>query len=605
MPWPWPVAAVGSVAACGVVALWVVATQAQNLDGAVLFDRECRPCHTGASESRAPTIEVLSRRSPEGILSALTAGSMRPQGGRLNAAERRELAEYITGKALGGDVTGIGAARCGAEAPLTPVASSPRWAGWSPSVTNTRLQPASAAGLTSADVPTLRLRWAFGFPDATSAWSQPTVAGGRVFVGSQNGTVYALDAKTGCVRWVFTAQGGVRTAPTFGSRDLAGYTLFFGDTGANVYAVDAESGVQLWSRRVDPHPFARVTGSPTFFGNRLFVPISSLEETAASQPGYGCCSFRGSLMALDATTGAVLWQTHTVPPAEPMGKNAAGTTLYGPSGVGIWSAPTIDATRDVVYVGTGNTYSGTAAAPLSDAIVALDPATGAIRWSRQLTERDVFGCRAGSSNCLEKVGPDFDFGTPPMLTTLPTGRDVIVVAQKSGWVYGLDPDREGTVLWRYRAGQGSIWGGVQWGAAVDESTAYVPVSDIRTETPGGLHAVDVATGARRWYQPPPVLRCASGPNCNAALISAPTLIPGVLFSGSNDGALRAHSTRTGAVIWEFDTNRPFKTVNGVYATGGSIQGPGPTVAGGMLFLNAGYGDHMGRAGNVLLAFDSH
>lgn len=325
---------------------------------------------------------------------------------------------------------------------MTSVASSPQWAGWSPSVTNTRLQPASAAGLTSADVPTLRLRWAFGFPDATSAWSQPTVAGGRVFVGSQNGTVYALDAKTGCVRWVFTAQGGVRTAPTFGSRDLAGYTPFFGDTGANVYAVDAERGVPLWSRSVNPHPFARVTGSPTFFGNRLFVPLSSLEETAASQPGYGCCSFRGSLMALDATTGAVLWQTHTVPPAEPMGTNAAGTTRYGPSGVGIWSAPTIDATRDVVYVGTGNTYSGTSAAPLSDAIVALDPATGAIRWSRHLTERDVFGCRAGSSNCLEKVGPDFDFGTPPMLTTLPTGRDVIVVAQKSGWVYGLDPDRE-------------------------------------------------------------------------------------------------------------------------------------------------------------------
>lgn len=590
--------------ALGVAVLGAGPLAAQNLDGAVLFDRECRRCHNGAKDSRAPALDILRRRSPEGILSALTAGSMRPQGGRLNAAERRELAEHITGKPLGGDVTGVGSARCSADAPFTVEDASPTWAGWSPTVTNTRAQSATAAGVTAADVPKLRVKWAFGFPDATSAWSQPTVAGGRVFVGSQNGTVYALDAKTGCVRWTFTAQGGVRTAPTFGSRGMAGYTVFFGDTGANVYAVDAESGVLLWSRAVDPHPFARVTGSPTFYRNRLFVPISSLEETAASQPGYECCTFRGSLMALDATTGAVLWQTHTVPPAEPMGKNAAGTTVHGPSGVGIWSAPTIDVERDLVYVGTGNTYSGKAASPLSDAIVAFDPSSGSVKWSRQLTEGDVFGCRAGSPNCPEKVGPDFDFGTPPMLTTSSTGRDVIVVAQKSGWVYGLDPDREGIVLWRYRAGQGSIWGGIQWGAAVDSAAVYVPVSDIRTETPGGLHAVDVSTGNRLWYEPPPPLKCSSGPNCNAALISAPTLIPGVLFSGSNDGALRAHSTRNGSVIWEYDTNRPFKTVNGVYATGGSIQGPGPTVVGGMLFVNAGYGDHMGRAGNVLLAFDT-
>lgn len=596
-------AVVGGVVAIGVLTVDVASVAAQNLEGAVLFDRECRRCHSGAKDSRAPALDTLRQRSPEGILSALTAGSMRPQGGRLNAAERRELAEYITGRAPGGDLTGVGAARCSTEAPFTAVESAPMWAGWSPSFTNTRVQSAAAAGLTAADVPKLRLKWAFGFPDATSAWSQPTAAGGRVFVGSQNGTVYALDAKTGCVRWTFTAQGGVRTAPTFAPRGMSGYTLFFGDTGANVYAVDAESGVLLWSRTVDAHPFARVTGSPTFYRNRLFVPISSLEETAAGQSGYECCTFRGSLMALDATTGVILWQTHTVPPAVPMGQNATGTTVHGPSGVGIWSAPTIDVDRDLVYVGTGNTYSGTTAAPLSDAIVAFEPATGAIKWSRQLTEGDVFGCRGGAPNCLEKVGPDFDFGTPPMLTTLPGGRDVIVVAQKSGWVYALDPAKGGAVLWRYRAGQGSIWGGVQWGAAVGEGVAYVPVSDIRTETPGGLHAVDVGTGNRVWYQPPPALKC-SGANCNAALISAPTLMPGVLFSGSNDGAVRAHSTRNGAVIWEYDTNRPFKTVNGVYATGGSIQGPGPTIVGGMLFLNAGYGDHMGRSGNVLLAFDT-
>ena len=580
-------------------------------DGAALFERECSRCHNGAGDSRAPAPDVLRRRSPEGILSALTAGSMRPQGGRLNGAERRAVAEYLSGRPLGGDVTGIGRAQCRSNPPLRlPVGkagqagggSQGSWTGWSPSTGNTRFQTAAQAGLTAADLPKLTLKWAFGFPDATSAWSQPTVAGDRLFVGSQNGTVYALDTRTGCVHWTYTAAGGVRTAPTVGPRPgSSSYALYFGDTGANVYAVDADSGEVLWKRRVDPHPFARVTGTPTLYQGRLYIPISSLEETAAGQPGYECCTFRGSLMAVDARSGDVLWQTYTVGIPQPMGKSAQGAQLYGPSGVGIWSAPTIDARRGAVYAGTGNTYSGRTAEPTSDAVMAFDLKTGAVKWTRQLTAGDIFGCRAGSPNCLDKAGPDFDFGSPVMLTTRHDGRDVLVVAQKSGLAYALDPDQQGTVLWEYRAGQGTIWGGIQWGAAVDSEQAYLPVSDIRLDTPGGLHAVSLTTGGRAWYHAPPPLKCERGAGCSAALISAPSLIPGVLFSGSNDGALRSHSTTDGSVVWEFDTNREFLTVNGVRATGGSIQGPGPTIAGGMLFLNAGYGDHMGRAGNVLLA----
>ncbi len=189
-----------------------------------------------------------------------------------------------------------------------------------------------------------------------------------------------------------------------------------------------------------------------------------------------------------------------------------------------------------------------------------------------------------------------------MLVTLPTGRDLIIVGQKSGMAYALDPDKEGATLWQYRAGEGSIWGGIQWGAAVDTERAYFPVSDIRNPKPGGLHAVDLTTGERSWYVPPLPLACGGGPGCSAALISAPTLIPGVLFSGSNDGALRAHSTKDGSILWQFDTNREFRTLNDVRAGGGAMQGPGPTIAGGMLYLNSGYGDHLGRPGNVLLAF---
>lgn len=571
-------------------------------DGAAIFQQHCQSCHNGAADSRAPSPEVLRQRPPEAILTALTAGGMRPQGGRLSGAERRAVSEFLSGRPLGGDLTGASVGRCSTTPPLRVDASGPAWTGWSASLDNRRYQSAAHAGLTAADVPKLTLKWAFGFPDATSAWSQPTVAGGRIFVGSQNGTVYSLDAKSGCVVWTFTAKSGVRTAPVFGARPQGGYAVYFGDTGANAYAVDAATGAPLWSRLMDEHPLARVTGSPALHDGRLYVPVSSIEETAAGQPGYECCTFRGSVTALDARDGAVVWRTYMAPPAQQMGKSAAGVLVWGPSGVGIWQPPTVDAKRSVIYVATGNTYSG-AAQPTGDAIVALDLATGGIKWIKQMTEGDVFGCRAGSPNCGEKAGPDFDFGAPAMLTRSRDGRDLLVVGQKSGMAYALDPDKQGAVIWEYRAGQGSIWGGIQWGAAVDNEQVYLPVSDIRLKEPGGLHAVSLVTGERLWYAPPPPLKCTPGaPTCNAALISAPTLLEGVLFSGSNDGALRAHSTKDGAIVWEFDTNRDFPTLNGIPAKGGAIQGPGPTIVDGMLYLNAGYGDHLGRAGNVLLAF---
>jgi polyvinyl alcohol dehydrogenase (cytochrome) len=577
---------------------------AQTPDGAAIFQASCATCHTGDPGTRAPAPDVLKRRSPEAILSALTAGGMRPQGGRLTGAERRAVAEYLGGRPLGGDVTGAQFGRCTSTPPLVVTPDGSAWTGWSPANTNTRYQDAAHGGLSEKDVPKLKLKWALGFPDATSAWSQPTVAGGRLFVGSQNGTVYALDAKSGCIIWTFTARSGVRNAPLFGARSGgSGYALYFGDTGANVYGIDAATGAQLWMTHVDEHPFARVTGSPTLDGNRLFVPVSSLEETAASQPGYECCTFRGSVAALDTASGSIAWKTYMVPDPKPVGKNAAGATVLAPSGVGVWSSPTIDHKRGVIYVVTGNTYSGTVAEPTSDSLMALDPNTGAIKWSKQFTTGDVFGCRPGSPNCLEKSGPDFDFGTPAMLATRNDGTDVILLGQKSGLVYAVDPDKQGELLWQYRAGEGSIWGGVQWGMSSDGQQLYIPVSDIRNPQPGGLHAVNITNGERVWYQPPPALKCAAGATCNAALISAPTSIPGVLFSGSNDGGLRAHSTKDGSVIWEFDTNQDFTTLNRVRATGGAIQGPGPTIAGGMLYLNAGYGDHMGRPGNVLLAFE--
>jgi len=589
------------VAGLLIVLLLSVPAVAQTPDGEQLFRTRCASCHTGEPDSRAPGPEALRSRTPQTVIESLVNGAMRVQGAQLSGPERRAVAEFVTGKTVQGDVAGVGTGRCAKDVAFPAQGFTPSWNGWSPTITNTRFQRDDQAALAAREVPRLTLKWAFGFPDASSAWAQPTVGGGRVFVGSQNGTVYSLDARTGCIYWTFSASGGVRTAIVLGSREV-----YFGDTAANAYALDAETGRQLWVRKVETHPLARVTGAPTVHDGRVYVPVSSYEEAQGSDPNYGCCTFRGSIVALDAKNGTIEWKTYMIEDeARPRGKSTAGVTLWGPSGSGIWSAPTLDVKRRLLYVGTGNTYSGPPQ-PSSDAVVALELATGKIRWIQQVTPNDIYisNCRPGAQNpnCPERNGPDHDFGSPPMLTTLPDGKDIIVIGQKSGVGFAMDPDRDGAVIWQYRAGLGGVLGGIEWGSAIDAEHAYFAVSDITQPQPGGLHAVKVATGERAWFAAPPPLTCSAGRGCNAAQSAAVTAVSGVVFSGSNDGALRAYSSRDGTIVWEYNTNREFDTVNGVPAKGASMLGPGPAIAGGMLFVNSGYGAFGGRAGNVLLAF---
>ena len=577
-------------------------------DPASLFASDCATCHH-ADDPRAPSAESLHGRSPQAIVDALTSGSMRYQGLSLSGAERRAIAEYLTGRKLRGAITGAIAGRCAHPAPPGDPSTGPLWNGWGPTAQNTHFQPASPAGLTAAQVPRLQLKWAFGFPDATSSWAQPSVAGGRLFVGSQNGTVYSLDAKSGCIAWTFSAHAGVRASVSVGSLRAQGSrgrgardAAYIADQQGYVYAVDAANGTLLWSRKVDDHPLVRLTGSPTLFAGRLYVPTSSYEE-GGRPPGYACCTFRGSVVALDARTGDQVWKAYTIPDRPTLLRAYAdGSQAWGPSGGGIWSSPTIDAKRGAVYVAAGNSYSGPAQAT-TDAIVAFDLNTGVTRWAHQLTPMDVFGCVPGEINCGERAGPDFDFGASPALATLPDGRDLIVIGQKSGIAYALDPNRKGEQVWRYRASAGSGLGGIQWGTAADETLAFFPVSDIYSPAPGGLHAVSLATGERAWHTPPPPPVCGKPSRaCSGAQFSAVTAIPGVVFSPSNDGAIRAYSTKDGAVVWSFDTNREFTTLNGVRAKGGSMNGPAPTVAGGMVYASSGYGTFGLRPGNVLLAF---
>jgi polyvinyl alcohol dehydrogenase (cytochrome) len=594
------------LAALCVVAPWAppaVRGESQAPSGELLFQARCAGCHNGAPEARAPAPELLRQRSPAAILEALANGSMRVQGASISGPERRSIAEYLGGAAIAGDSTGAAAGRCDAPSKFK-LNSGPAWNGWGATLANTRLQSAANAQLTAAQLPHLELKWAFGFPDAVSAWAQPTVVGGWLFVGSQNGTVYALDAKSGCIHWFFSADGGVRTAISVGARDGGG-AVYFGDTGAKAYALDASSGRLLWKTKVDEHPLARITGAPTLYKDRVYVPMSSYEESQGARPEYGCCTFRGSLSSLDAKTGRVVWRTYMIPDEpRPRGTSSAGVTLYGPAGAPIWSAPTIDAKRGRIYLGTGNTYAGAAAAA-SDAVVALK-LSGKIQWIKQLFPKDVFisGCRAHSENpnCADQSGPDYDFGNSPILAELANGRSAIVIGQKSGYGWALDPDKRGEVLWQYHAGAGGALGGIEWGSAVDTQQAYFAVSDIFSPAPGGLHAVNLKSGERAWYAPPPTPKCSAGPRCSAAQAAAISVIPGAVFSGSNDGTLRAYSTQDGAILWEVDTDHEYQTLNGVPARGASMLGPGPVIAGSMVYVPSGYGAFGGRPGNVLLAY---
>lgn len=581
--------------------------QAQDV-GAAVYQKHCAQCHD-KGEGRAPQILTLSLWTPERVLAALTTGKMAEQGKALTPAESRSVAMFVTGGKSFGAMEAPKQGTCAGPSPAfdTPF-SGPYWNGWGVDASNRRMQPAAMAGLAADQVPQLKLKWAFGFPGATRAYAQPTVVGGRIFAGSDSGKVYSLDANTGCTYWMFKADMPVRSAISIGP--VGGkWVAYFGDQHAQAYAVDAATGALLWKVRVEEHPAAMITGSPTLYEGRLYVPTSSYEEVTGASPKYECCKFRGAVTALDAATGKQTWKSYTIAEApHPMRKNKQGTQLWGPSGAGVWSSPTIDPKKHAVYVTTGDAYSDPPA-NTSDAFLAFDMDTGKLLWSRQLTAGDAYivGCPAGD-NCPATTGPDFDFGCSPNLVDLPNGKRVLVAGQKSGIVHALDPDQQGEVLWSVRVGKGGPLGGVQWGTASDGRNVYVAVSDqLISKNPneaGGMFALKLATGERVWSTPAPA--CPEKPGaksvCSPAQSAAVTVIPGVVFSGALDGHLRAYATTDGRIIWDVDTAVDYQAVNGVKAKGGSLDGPGPVVVGGTLYVNSGYGMWGGMPGNALLAF---
>jgi polyvinyl alcohol dehydrogenase (cytochrome) len=597
-----------AVLVAGVPAL----SHAQAASGEVIYKQHCMGCHEG-SLPRAPNREALRAMAPEAIDTALSSFSMRRQAATLSSAERRAVAAFLAGRPVGSyraPLEMIGKeAYCAAGTTARDPLAGAAWNGWGIDPRNSRSQTAAAAGLTAADVPKLKLKWAFGIPGVSASGSQVTVVGSRAFVGSRNGVVYALDTKTGCLVWAFEADAGVRSTPVVGRAADGTSTLYFGDAHAFVYALDANTGQRRWKVKVEDHLDAMITGAVAFHNGRLYVPVSSLEEGTAAIPTYECCTFRGSVVALDAASGKQLWKTYTIPQApQRTTRTSRGTQLWGPSGGAVWSQPAVDAERNRIYISTGDAYSNPAARE-TDAIMALAMDTGRVLWVQQTLPGDAWnvGCidpGPGRANCPEGAGPDHDFASSPSVGVLPDGKRIIIAGQKSGELFGLNPDT-GEQLWKTRVGQGGILGGIEWGFSVDATTAYVSLSNALEKKPGeagGMVAVNIADGKPRWTIPPPPDSCEARRGCNTGQPAAVSSIPGVVFSGSLDGHLRAYDSATGKVLWDVNTVNEFDTVNRVPARGGSMNGPGATIVGGMLFVNSGYGSLGFMPGNVILAF---
>lgn len=581
-----------------------------SLPGAALFATHCASCHNG-QVYKAPHTTWLEMMPARSIYRAMDGGIMSAQSSMLSDEQKVHVVEYLLQERFTDADLAPSYAMCEGDAARFSAFDEKELTGWGRDTS--RFVPASVAQLAVEDIPRLKPKWSFGFPGAMRARSQPTVAMGAIFVGSQDGTVYALDLQTGCVRWAFEASAEVRTGVVLGKHGDDQATAYFGDIIANVYAVDATTGELRWKVSADDHHSATLTGTPAYHNGVIYQPVSSLEVIAAANPEYECCSFRGKVIALNGADGSVRWESYSIE-QEPAvtGKTAAGTAILSPSGVPVWTSPTIDAANNILYFGTGENYS-TPADDNSDAIVAVKLDTGERIWHHQVFAGDAWNVACmmvDNPNCPAEDGPDFDQGSSPLLVQLDNGKSLLVAGHKDGSVLGYDPNGKAEPLWRVRVGRGSIQGGIHFGMAAEGTRIYAPVNDMNNTRNGdildpaaarpGVHAIDAATGEVLWSHVQENV-CGSGREfCDPGVSSPVTAIPGAVIAGHLDGYLRAYDGQTGKVLMEYDTTQPVTTVNGVPATGGSMSGAGPTVARGHVISNSGYGLYSHERGNLLV-----
>lgn len=574
-----------------------------------IIAQRCATCHTDTgieiNGRTIPTTATLQAMQASRVYEALAHGKMMAQANGISDRDMRAVAEMITGKKIEGSgdtlIAGM-TGNCKSNPEMADPKAGPEWNGWSPTLNNARFQSAAAARLTAARIPQLKLKWAFGLPLGGSSSSQPSVVAGRIFVGSDNSTVYSLDAKTGCAYWSYRTKAPGRVAPVvvpYHGPEGAKYAVYYATGDKVVYALDAQTGKLIWQVSI-PGEGSGLTGSPAYYNGRLYVPLTASGVTAGFTPNVECCKSRGAVVAVDANDGKIIWRTETIPePVEKISKNSIGTQVWGPGGASVWNSPTIDPKRGLIYVGTGNSY-GPKAATTTDSIVALSLKDGSIQWYHQeFKDAFMLGCPETSPAgeiCPEHLGQDWDFGgSSAILQPLGNGKDIVVAAGKGGVAIGLDPDQKGKLLWRtqlYDTTPPTADGLVLFGGTADGKRVYFPLQ----QSGGGLKALELANGKVDWNA-----------HINAdkrGQISAASSIPGVVFTGGWDGVLRAVDM-SGKVIWSFNTRQRFDSVNGVIAIGGSIGAPGPTIANGMVYVASGYpGFQNGTPGNVILAFSA-
>ncbi len=577
----------------------------ETATGAALYAARCAACHDHAQDRIPPKVLISTTRAPEDVIDTLTLGVMRAQAAGLSAEQIRAVAVYLTGKQP--------APRAAADAnpcatPASPALTPHDWRSWGHDLTSSRYQP--DGGLNAAQVPHLKLRWTFAFP-GRAAFGQPAVIGDMVIAGGTGARVFALNAETGCTYWSYYAGALVRTGIVVGkltagqSQDHKEHiAAWFGDDKGVLHAVDARDGKALWTQRLESHPIARLVGTPQLYSGVLYAPVSSFEEVAAADPKYACCTFRGSLVAVNAGSGRILWQSYTIRRPATAAKAASGKELTGPAGGSIFSAPTIDAKLGLIYVGTGDSYTSVES-DSTDAILALRRADGKRMWTRQVLRNDawIFLCKGQPvGNCPAPLGPDFDFSSSPMLMHI-NDRELLVAGAKSGTAFGFDARAHGDILWQQPLAVGSNNGGILWGPANDGERAYFATSEYSLEEqkgPGALYALNPLNGEILWRTPTPESPCAWGTtNCAHSLLAGVSMLPGVVFAGAMDGRIRAYNASDGKIIWDFDTGATFDSVNGVRGHGGAIDYGGQVIGHGMLFVISG---SMRQPGNLLLAF---
>lgn len=590
--------------------------------GKAVYDKSCASCHEHP-ETRAPALATLKGMRYGTIHYSLTEGKMQGQGAQLSQVERASVIDYLVGRSAVDD-TWVAKMMCAADRrgmDLTPTAAV---AGFGFNNKNHRQLTRKQAGLATADVGNLELAWSLAFPQVTTMRAQAAAVANTLFLPAGDvGQLYAIDVSTEkpCFRWVYQNDIPLRTGVAYGTLPRSGRkVIVFGDVGPIVHMVDATTGKEIWHQSVRLTSLSNGTATPVLLGDKVLVPLSASEINFGADEKHECCKTHGAVFALDALTGKVVWSAHTMEDAKSIRDRGDGQMMWGPSGAPVWNTPAIDEKRGVLYVGTGEATSAPAA-PTTDAILAIDLKTGAIKWHYQATANDIFltGCmnKRDGLNCpKEGVFLDVDFGAGTILANRSRGKDILLAGQKSSTLWALDPDNQGKVLWSRSFGPGSIVGGIHWGMAYNGKYVFAPVSvfpgpdgKVGGGQVAGLHAVDVDTGQVAWsYLPQPdcsgdrptrVRNCAGG----IGLSGAATVIDGAVFTGSLDGFLRAFDADTGKLLFEYDTARSYRTLNGVPGQGGAIDNASIIAANGYVFVNSGYGLLGNQTpGNVFLAF---